>query len=127
MPEPPPLDERDVRQVIRWLDETSDWLHREQDVATTHGHPPQPDIERNRRLYADASLMFREAYGVEVSGAVRHPPSAIEESCGAVLRRMGMLAAAVVLAQAEPDHAALWVDQPPARPSTNPLQTGTRR
>ena len=65
-PQPPPLDLDDVRRVIRWLEETADWLRREQVVATGHGHPPQPDIERNRRLHEDACLLFREAYGVDV-------------------------------------------------------------
>lgn len=64
MPEPPPLGERDVRRVISWLDGTSDWLRHEQDAGMAHGHPPQPDIERNRQLYADSSLLFREAYGM---------------------------------------------------------------
>ena len=62
MPEPPELRSEDVAAVIRWLDESAAWLREDLSVATSHGHPAQPQVEANFRLYGDAAFLFREAY-----------------------------------------------------------------
>ena len=62
VPEPPELRREDVVAVIRWLDESAAWLRADRSVAARHGHPAQPQVEANLRLYEDAALLFREAY-----------------------------------------------------------------
>ena len=62
MPQPPELRHDDVVAVIRWLDECAVWLREDMSVAASHGHPPQPQVEANLRVYEDAALLFREAY-----------------------------------------------------------------
>jgi hypothetical protein len=62
MPEPPALRQEDVAAIVRWLDDTAAWLREDMSVAARHGHPPQPQVEANLRLYEDAALLFREAY-----------------------------------------------------------------
>ena len=62
MPEPPALRREDVVAVVRWLDASAAWLRQDMSVAAGHGHPPQPQVEQNLRLYEEAALLFREAY-----------------------------------------------------------------
>lgn len=62
MPEPPALRPDDVAAVIRWLDESAAWLREDRSVAARSGHPAQPQVDANLRLYEDAALLFREAY-----------------------------------------------------------------
>jgi len=62
MPQPPELRQADVAAVIQWLDESAAWLREDMAVAASHGHPPQPQMEANLRLYEEAALLFREAY-----------------------------------------------------------------
>ena len=62
-PEPPDLRSEDVASVIDWLHATAAWLRDDQVVAATRGHVAGPEAESNLRLYEDAALLFREAYG----------------------------------------------------------------
>lgn len=62
-PEPPNLRPEDIAAVIGWLHGTAAWLREDQAVAATHGHVASPEAENVLRLYEDAALLFREAYG----------------------------------------------------------------
>lgn len=66
-PEPPPLPGGAVESVAEWLDHLAEWARKDHEAAQVRGHRISPEALTQLRLYEDAALLLREAYGLPTS------------------------------------------------------------
>jgi hypothetical protein len=59
------LDRSTAQALADWLNAMADWGSAEHAAARSHGHEVSGQSLKNLDLYRNASLLFREAYGLD--------------------------------------------------------------